>query len=103
MFEHRANSQGIDPVDLALLLKKGIENEQFYIIPAPDPENVLRFHVERVVNYATPEGTKRQEEQMKTRIEEMRKRMGGKNPFEGADEAGWAKAREDLTWIKELE
>ena len=102
-FEHRANSQGIDPVDLALLLKKGIENEQFYIIPAPDPENVLRFHVERVVNYATPEGTKRQEEQMKTRFEEMRKRMGSKNPFAGADEAGWAKAREDLTWIKELE
>jgi hypothetical protein len=27
--------------------------------------------------------------------------MGGKNPFAGAAEAGWGKAREDLTWVKE--
>ena len=98
-FEHNANSQGIDPVELAQILKKGIENEQFFIIPDPDPEETVRSHVERIINYATPEGTKRQEELTKKRMEEMRRFRGGKNPFEGAAEAGWGKAREDLTWI----
>jgi len=100
-FEHKANSQGIDPVELAKILKKGIENEQFFIIPAPNPEEMVRPMVERIINYVTPEGMKRQEESTKKRMEEMRKHMGGKNPFAGAAEAGWGKAREDLTWIKD--
>jgi NAD(P)-dependent dehydrogenase (short-subunit alcohol dehydrogenase family) len=100
-FEHKIYVQGMDPVELARILKKGIENEQLFIIPAPDPENMLRYSLERFVNYATPEGMKRQEEMMKKRMEEMRARMGGKNPFGGAAEAGWGKARKDLTWVKE--
>lgn len=100
-FEGRANAQGIDPVELAKILKKGIEDEIFYILPTPDPEKMLRDHLERTFNYATPEGMAKQDEMMKTRREEMRKHMGGKNPFEGAAEAGWGQAREDLTWVKE--
>jgi NAD(P)-dependent dehydrogenase (short-subunit alcohol dehydrogenase family) len=100
-FEGRANAQGMDPVELARILKKGIENEILFIIPVADPENMLRLNFERVINYATPEGMAKQEELMKKRMEEMRKRTGGKNPFEGAAEAGWGKAREDLTWVKE--
>jgi NAD(P)-dependent dehydrogenase (short-subunit alcohol dehydrogenase family) len=99
-FEHQANAQGIDPVELAQILKKGIENEQFLIIPDADPAETVRSHIERLINYATPEGTKRQEELSRKRMEDMRRFRGGKNPFEGADEAGWGKAREDLTWIK---
>jgi len=92
----------IDPVELAQIIKKGIENEQFYIIPVPDPERMLRDIVERIVNYATPEGMKRQEELMKKRMEEMRKRMGGDDgPMKGAAESGWGRARPDLTWVKE--
>ncbi len=95
-------SFGIDPVELAQILKKGIENEQFFIIPFPEPEKMLRDIVERIVNYATPEGMKRQQELMKKRMEEMRKRMGGDDgPMKGAEEAGWGKARQDLTWVKE--
>ncbi len=95
-------SFGIDPVELAKILKKGIENEQFYIIPVPEPETMLKGIVERIVNYATPEGMKRQEELMKKRMEEMRKRMGADDgPMKGADEAGWGRARPDLTWVKE--
>jgi hypothetical protein len=92
----------MDPVELAKILKKGIENEQFYIIPVPEPEKMLRDIVERIVNYATPEGMKRQEELMKKRMEEMRKSMGGdEGPMKGAAESGWGRAREDLTWVKE--
>jgi NAD(P)-dependent dehydrogenase (short-subunit alcohol dehydrogenase family) len=92
-------SFGIEPVELAQILKKGIENEQLYIIPVPDPEKMMRDIAERMVNYCTPEGMERQEELMKKRMEEMRK-----NPMpglEGAAEAGWARARPDLTWVKE--
>jgi len=104
-FEGKANAQGMDPVELAQLLKKGIENEQLFIIPTMgpnmDPEKMLRMNFERIINYASPEGMKRQEELTKQRMEEMRKHMGGKNPFAGAAEAGWGKAREDLTWVKD--
>jgi NAD(P)-dependent dehydrogenase (short-subunit alcohol dehydrogenase family) len=99
--ESKVNAQGMDPVELAKILKKGIENEQLFIIPTPDPEKMLRFNFERTINYATPEGMAKQEELMKKRMEEMRKHMGGKNPFAGAAEAGWGKAREDLTWVKD--
>src|SRR4030042_1465409 len=99
--EGKVNAQGMDPVELAKILKKGIENEQLFIIPSPDPERMLRFSLERIVNFATPEGMAKQAELMKQRMEEMRKHMGGKNPFAAAAEAGWGKAREDLTWSKE--
>jgi short-subunit dehydrogenase len=91
-FEGKVNAQGIDPVELAHILKKGIENEQLFIIPVPDPEKMLRFNFE---------GMERQAELMKKRMEEMRKQMGNKNPFAGAAEAGWGKARKDLTWVKD--
>ncbi len=94
-------SFGIDPIELAQILKKGIENEQFFIIPVPEPEKMLRDIVERIVNYATPEGMKRQEEFMKKRMEEMRKRMSEDGPMKGAQEAGWGRARPDLKWVKE--
>jgi len=95
-------SFGIDPVELARILKKGIENEQLFVIPVPDPEEMLRNNFERIINYATPEGMKRQEELMKKHREEMRQRMGGDDgPMKGAGEAGWGKAREDLTWVKD--
>lgn len=98
-FMRKHYSYGIDPVDLAHILKRGIENEQLYILPFPDPEKVLRENFERKINYATPEGTRRQEELDKKEMEERRK-----NPepqFEGAEEAGWGKARPDLTWVKD--
>jgi hypothetical protein len=38
---------------------------------------------------------------MKKRMEEMRKRMGNSPMMEGAAEAGWGKARKDITWVKE--
>jgi len=44
---------------------------------------------------------KRQDEMAKKRMEEMRKQSGGTSPFDGADKAGWGKARQDLTWVKD--
>ena len=94
-------SFGVDPIELAQILKKGIENELFYILPVPNPEEMLRGNLERIINYATPEGMKRQEELSRKRMEEMRKRMVEDGPMKGAAEAGWGKARPDLTWVKD--
>ena len=96
-------SFGIEPVELAQIVKKGIENEQFLIIPSPEPEKMLRENFERIINYASPEGMKRQEELDRKRREEMRKRMGEikEGPLAGAREAGWGRARPDLTWVKD--
>jgi NAD(P)-dependent dehydrogenase (short-subunit alcohol dehydrogenase family) len=98
-FMRRHYSVGIDPVELARITKKGIEDEVLYILPFPDPEKVLRDNCERIVNYATPEGMKRNEALAKIRREEMMQRAGV--AFEGAEEAGWGRARPDLTWVKD--
>jgi NAD(P)-dependent dehydrogenase (short-subunit alcohol dehydrogenase family) len=98
-FLRSIHAQGIDPVELAQILKKGIENEQLYIIPVPEPEPMLRGILQRVIDQATPEGMKRLEKQMKERMEEMRKnpRPG---PYQNIEDVGFAQARKDITWVK---
>jgi NAD(P)-dependent dehydrogenase (short-subunit alcohol dehydrogenase family) len=96
-------SFGIEPVELAQIIKKGIENEQFLILPGPDAQKMLRETFDRLIDLSTPEGTKRQEGLIKKRREEMRKRMGEmkEGPMAGAAEAGWGKANPDLTWVRD--
>jgi NAD(P)-dependent dehydrogenase (short-subunit alcohol dehydrogenase family) len=91
-------SFGIEPTDLARIIRKGIEDGILYIVPVPDPEKMLRANFERVIDYTTPEGMKRQDELEKKRKEERQKNTP-KN-IQGAAEAGWGKARPDLTWVK---
>ena len=91
-------SFGIDPVELAQILKKGIEDEVLLVLPFPDPERFMKEYGERMVNYCTKEGMKRQAELDVKRQQDRAKRpMPG---LEGAFEAGWGNAREDLTWVK---
>jgi NAD(P)-dependent dehydrogenase (short-subunit alcohol dehydrogenase family) len=106
-FEHNIyQTVGIEPVELAKMLKKAVEDEQFILIPAMgpgmDPGEMLRGTLERFVDFASPEGMKRYEEKQRKRMEEMMKRMpqGGPSPYAGAAEAGWGAARKDLTWVK---
>ena len=95
-------SFGVDPVELAQVLKKGIENEQLYIIPGPDPVKSMRNDIESKINYVTPEGTKRQDESRTKLMEEITKTMSAKGgPLSGALEAGWGKARKDIKWVKD--
>lgn len=98
-FMRKHYSYGIDPVELARIFKKGIEDEILYVIPMPDPEKALRDNFERVINYTTPEGIKRQDE-----LESKRREQRKNNPppnIQGAAEAGWGRARADLSWVKE--
>jgi hypothetical protein len=55
----------MDPRVLAEWLKKGIENEQFLIIPYPSGPRMVERAVARFVDYASPEGMKRLEARAK--------------------------------------
>ena len=98
-FMRKHYSYGVDPVDLAGILKRGIENEQLYVLPFTNAEQMLRDNFERVINYSTPEGTKRQDD-LELKRREERKKHPAPN-IEGADEAGWGKARPDISWVKQ--
>jgi NAD(P)-dependent dehydrogenase (short-subunit alcohol dehydrogenase family) len=101
-FLRSIHAQGIEPVELANILKKGIEDEVLYVVPVPNPEEMLRNTLERIVNYASAEGIKRQEEQMRKMFEEMAKRQPqGPSPMTGFEDVGFARARKDLTWVKQ--
>jgi NAD(P)-dependent dehydrogenase (short-subunit alcohol dehydrogenase family) len=91
-------SFGIDPEELARILKKGIEEDILYVLPVPEPEKMMQGVAERLVNYTTPEGMKRQNELETKRREE--RRLHPAPSIAGGEEAGWGKARPDLTWVK---
>ena len=96
-FMRKHYSYGIDPVELAHIFKRGIENDLLYVLPFPDPEKSMRDNFARMANYVTPEGMKRQDEMEKKRREEMVKNP---NPsIQGAEEVGWGKARPDINWV----
>ncbi len=100
-FLRSIHAQGMDPVELAQILKKGIENDQLYVIPYPDSEQMLKDNFERVLCLATPGGYKKLEAMQKKRQEEMKKHQGGNNPYEHAGDVGFGKARQDLNWVKD--
>ena len=94
-FLRSIHAEGMDPVELAQILKTAIENDQLFVLPfTPDPEKTMREHVQGLINSVTPEGTRRQEEIARKRREEM-----ARSPF-ASNDVGWGKAREDLTWVK---
>jgi NAD(P)-dependent dehydrogenase (short-subunit alcohol dehydrogenase family) len=93
------HAQGMDPVELALKLKKGIEDEVLFVLPfTDDPEQTMKEHCDTLMNYVTAEGMKRLEEQQKKRMEEMAKNRD-MSPYRDS-ESGFGKARTDLTWVK---
>jgi NAD(P)-dependent dehydrogenase (short-subunit alcohol dehydrogenase family) len=96
-FLRTIHAQGMDPIELAGWLKRGIENEQLYILPFTNAEQMLRDNFQRVLDFSTPEGTKRQDEQAKKRQTETGR---NRSPYQTTD-SGWGKARADLTWVDE--
>jgi NAD(P)-dependent dehydrogenase (short-subunit alcohol dehydrogenase family) len=88
-----SEASGMDPVDLAKLIKKGIEDNILYIIPTPD----LPGSTKRVETYfqeilkAIPDESTVPPEVMKANIEGM---AGMKNV---------GKPRPDLKWVKPMQ
>ncbi len=94
---------GMDPVELATWLKKGIEDEQFYIIPYPEEREALERHFNEVLDSvlpieADPEGVRKRkgvmQALMETAVEEAKK-----DPTRTLN-IGFGKAKPDLEWVK---
>jgi NAD(P)-dependent dehydrogenase (short-subunit alcohol dehydrogenase family) len=96
---------GMDPVDLAKWVKKGIEDEQLYILPYPEEREALERHFKQIVDSvlpleADPEGVRKRKEVLQ---------MLGKKAAEEAKKAGapvnigFGKARPELEWVKPTE
>ncbi|NLN06972.1 MAG: SDR family NAD(P)-dependent oxidoreductase [Firmicutes bacterium] len=98
---------GMEPRDLALWLKKGIENEQFLIVPYPSGVRMVELAVRRFVDYASPEGMKRLEERQKQppteeELQHIAEREGydpRTGPRMMENTVGFGKARKDLDWV----
>ena len=97
---------GMDPVDLVKWLKKGIEDEWFYIIPYPEEKEALERHFKEIVDSvlpmeADPEGVKRRQEAWKKSMDlavEAAKREPD-NPLH----PGFGRPRPELGWVKPVE
>jgi short-subunit dehydrogenase len=102
------HQHGMDPRVLAERLKKGIENEQFLIVPYPSGPRMVEIELQRFVDYASPEGMKRIEDRQKQPPDEEQLKMmseregyeikpGSRRIFD--TDSGFAKARKDIDWI----
>jgi len=90
------HAQGMDPVELAKILKKGIEEEQLYVLPFPGWEQAWKENIQRLTDFTTAEGTRRQDELARKRAAER----GGQTGMFGGD-SGLGKAKADRTWVQE--
>ena len=87
----RLHAGGMEPVVLANHIKKGIEENQLYIIPYPESRQMLERHFQEVLDSILPEEA--DPEGVKTRMETMRNWM--KDPGES-----FGKADPEMTWVK---
>ena len=76
---------GMDPIELANHVKKGIEDEQLYIIPYPESKEGLEEHFKMIVDSvlpmeADPEGVKQRNEALKAWAAERRQMFEQSNP-----------------------
>ena len=95
--------RGMDPLDLAKWLKKGIEEEELYVIPYPEEKEALEKHFKLIVDSvlpveADPEGTRRRQECWKA-LGDMAAEEAKKDPTKPMS-IGFGKANPDLDWVK---
>jgi len=99
-------SQGMDPVDLAKWLKKGIEAEQLYILPYPEEREGLERHFKAIIDSVLPieddpEGTKRRLDCWRA-LGDMATAEAKKDPTKPV-QPGFGRAKPDLDWVKPAE
>ena len=99
---------GIDPRELALRYKKGIEDGVFLIVPYPSGAKIFERNLERWVLYTTPEGMAELERRASAPPTEEQRALTREtegfefsdlHPEKSRDEVGVAKAKKDLDWV----
>ena len=104
------HATGIDPVELAEILKEGIENGRIIVLPSRNPNEwaqQLRAQNEIIEDYTLTAAER--EAKAAARMEEMRKRFEAASkdkdapprPMWGVPEGGepFGRARDDLDWV----
>ena len=91
------NALGLDIREVGEHVMKGIRQGVVIYIPNEDREEIMRVATQRMMDYMTPEGMKRQEAQEGGPPAEM-------PPEEiaaivEANKLGWAKAKPDIDWV----
>ena len=103
----KSQQYGIEPRVLAEWLKRGIENEQFLVVPYPSGERMIELELQRFTDYASPEGMKRIEERRKQPpTEEQLKLTLEKEGYEmrpssqpPMKDVGFGKAKAGIDWV----
>ncbi|MBN2240693.1 MAG: SDR family NAD(P)-dependent oxidoreductase [Dehalococcoidales bacterium] len=96
----KIHAMGMDPVELAQRLKKGIEDDVLFVLPfTDDPVATMQEHCNTLLKYVTAEGMRELEEEQKKRREMMANAAEG--PGFPKNDVGWGKARPDLDWVKD--
>ena len=110
------HAHGMDPLVLADWLKKGIENNQFLVVPYDHGARMAELAMERFRYYASPEGEREWfEKQAQPPTEEdillaseregydmsesLKQRRGAVPANPPKDTIGFGKARADLDWV----
>lgn len=105
------HANGMDPRVLADWMKKGIENEQFLVVPYKSGPRMVEMAVSRMIDYASPEGMARlaakqgqppseEELQMHAEREGMDlAQMKNIKPLSEVQDVGFGKAKSDLDWV----
>lgn len=94
---------GMDPLDLAKWLKKGIEDEKLYIIPYPEEKPALEKHFKEIVDSvmpveADPVGTQKRLDAWKG-LAAMAAEEAKQDPSKPV-ESLFGRANPDLDWVK---
>ncbi len=87
------HSHGMEPVELANHIKKGIEKNRLYIIPYPDPKPRMKAHFDEILDSIPSPDT--DPEGMKKRMEAMLKMRQGDHKGEP-----FGRPRPELDWVK---
>jgi hypothetical protein len=104
------HAYGTEPRELALRLKKGLEDDIFLIIPYPSAVRMLQIDLERFQLYTSVEGMKELEERILRPPTEEQKRiffekenfeMGSNQNPDMREKIGFGMARKDLDWVSE--
>ena len=90
---------GMDPVTLAEHLKRGIEEEQVFVIPYPDAYEMIGKAHQRRLNLSSPEGMAIEAAAEKFRAEHNVEDMDKGLLREKGDKLGFGTARKDIEWV----
>jgi hypothetical protein len=89
----------MDPVTLAEHLKRGLENDQIYVVPYDNAYELISRTQEQARNFASPEGMVKEAALAAYALDHDLNDQDTKMLREKGPAVGFAKARSDIDWV----